>query len=128
LPTPRLWAIVSLAAVRRPSPRLLETASQGETMIAQVHTSTGPAGPMSDELRKFAEEALSEARTHDGVEGNFFIADPATGESMAIALFRDQAALDAFQSFSKEKIAAAEAVEGGQVGPGRVYSEVIAVL
>jgi hypothetical protein len=78
-------------------------------------------------MRKFAEEALAEARTHDGVEGVLTAWDPATGESLSITLFQNQAALDTFQAFSKEKIVEAEAVEGGEVGPGRLYSEVIAV-
>ena len=77
-------------------------------MIAQVWIGRVPAGPVSDEMRKFAEETLAEARTRDGVEGNFLLADPATGESLSIALFRDQAALEAFQAFSKEKSAAAK--------------------
>ncbi len=98
-------------------------------MIAQVWTGRLPAGPVSDEMRKFAEETLSEARTHDGVEGNLVLNDPATGETVSIALFRDQAALDAFQAYSKEKSAAAEEISGGEVGrEGRVYPEVIAVL
>ena len=83
-------------------------------MIAQVHTSKIPAGPLSAEMRKFSEEALSEARTHDGVEGNVSSFDPATGDVLVIALFRDQAALDAFQEFSKEKIAEAEKLEDGK--------------
>jgi hypothetical protein len=96
-------------------------------MIAQVVTGKVPAGPVSDEMRKWVEETLSGARTHDGVEGNLVLGDPATGESLAIALLRDQAALDAYQAYSKEK--SAEAGElGVEVGPVRVYSEVIAFL
>ena len=96
-------------------------------MIAQVLPSKGPTGPMSDEMRKFVEETMSGARTHDGVEGQVSIMDPATGEGMAIILCRDQAALDAFQAYTKEKIA--EAGEHGvEVPAGRVYTEVIAAL
>ena len=96
-------------------------------MIAQVHPGTVAAGPLSDEMHKFAETAFSEARKRDGVEGCLQVFDPATGESLTIVLFRDQAALDAFQAFSKEKI-----VEAGELGydvaADRVYSEVIAAL
>ncbi len=97
-------------------------------MIAQVLTTKGPAGPMPDELRKFTEETQSEARTRDGVEGQVSMADPATGEGMTIILFRDQAALDAFQAYAKEKIAEAEGFDGVEVPAGRAYSEVIAAL
>lgn len=97
-------------------------------MIAQVLTSKGPAGPMSDELRKFIEETQSGARTQDGVEGQVSILDPDTGEGMAIILFRDQAALDAFQAYAKQKIAEAEGSQGIEIPAGRVYTEVIAAL
>ncbi len=97
-------------------------------MIAQVFTTKAPAGPIPNEMRKFVEDALAEARTHDGVEGAFSIWDPATGESLAISLFRDQAALDAFQAFSNEKIAEAGGFEGVEVPAGRIYSEVIGAL
>ena len=46
-----------------------EMASQGITMIAQVFTAKVPSGGISDEMRKFTEDALSEARRRDGVEG-----------------------------------------------------------
>jgi hypothetical protein len=95
-------------------------------MIAQLFTSTGPTGEMSAELRKFAEESLSEARQRDGVEANASVRDPATGDTVSIFLFRDQAALDAYQAWSKEKIAEAGALGSGEISPGRVYSDVIA--
>jgi hypothetical protein len=96
-------------------------------MIAQVWTAKVPAGPIPDERRKWAEDALSEAKTHDGVEGSISVSDPASGESLTIVLFRDQAALDAYQAFSNEKIAEAGEL-GGETGAGRLYSEVIAAL
>ena len=97
-------------------------------MIAQVWPSTAAAGPLSVEARKFTEEALSEARTRDGVEGVIAMTDPATGESLSITLFRDQAALDAFEAFAKAKIAETSEGFGDEIGVGRVYSEVIAIL
>ncbi len=97
-------------------------------MIAQVFTSKLAAGPMSDEMRKWIENVFSEARSHDGLEGHLAISDPATGEGMSIILFRDQAALDAYEAFSKEKTSEAEKLTGGQAGGSRVYSEVIAAL
>ena len=96
-------------------------------MIAQVWASKAPAGPMSDEARKFTEEALSEGRRRDGVEGIVAITDPATGESLSIVLFRDQTALDAYQAFSEEKIIDVGEL-GEEVAASRVYSEVIAAL
>ena len=98
-------------------------------MIAQVFTSKVPAGPISDEAREWVENLFSEARTHDGLEAHLSLRDPATGEAMTIAVFRDQAAMDAYQAFSKEKTAEAQKVlPGGAVPTGRVYSEVIATL
>jgi hypothetical protein len=83
---------------------------------------------MSAEMRKFSEGAIAEALPHGGVKGNMTCTDPATGESLSIVLFRDQAALDAFKAFSDEKIAAAGDVGAAVVGARRVYSEVIAAL
>jgi hypothetical protein len=96
-------------------------------MIAQVFISKLPAGPMSDELRKFTEDAMAEARTRDGVEGSLSVFDPTTGETLYTVLFRDQAALDAYQGWANEKIAEVEELVN-EVGSGRVYSEVIADL
>ena len=97
-------------------------------MIAQVWASKAPAGPMSDEARKFTEEALSEGRRREpGVEGIVVITDPATGESLSIVLFLDQTALDAYQAFSEEKIIDVGEL-GEEVAASRVYSEVIAAL
>ena len=39
------------------------------------------------------------------------MADPATGETLTIVLFRDHTALDAYQAWSKAKIAEVEALE-----------------
>jgi hypothetical protein len=96
-------------------------------MIAQVFTAKIPFDQITDETRKAGEEALAAARAYDGVEGAFSVLDPATGDYLATILFRDQAALDALQAFSKEKIA-----EGAEIGADvtavRVYSEVISNL
>lgn len=98
-------------------------------MIAQVHTSkVTPGAAPSDEMRKFVEDALAEGRAQDGCEATVFLSDPAAGEALVINLFRDQAALDAFQAYSKQKIAEVEETGGGEVSPGHIYSEVIALL
>jgi hypothetical protein len=94
-------------------------------MIAQIFTSTGPTGEMPAELRKFAEGSLAEARQRDGVEANASVRDPATGDTVTIFLFRDQAALEAYQAWSEEKIAQAEALGSGEISPGRVYPDVV---
>jgi hypothetical protein len=96
-------------------------------MIAEVSTANTPPGQITDETRKWVEEGLAEARTHDGVEGIISAWDPATGESVNIALFRDQAARDAYQAHADEMIAEAK-TRGSEVAAGRTYSEVIAVL
>ena len=98
-------------------------------MIAQVHTSSGAPAPTppSDEMRKFVEDALAEGRAQDGCEATIALADPATGDTLIVNLFRDEAALEAFQGYSKQKIAEAEGM-GAKVAPGRIYSDVIALL
>jgi hypothetical protein len=98
-------------------------------MIAQVHTGKGTPGAVpSDEQRKFVEDALAQGRAQDGCEATISLADPKTGEALVINLFRDEAALEAFQAYSKQKIAEAEEMGGGEVSPGRVYPDVIALL
>ena len=77
-------------------------------MIAQVFETTGPVGPQADELRKFSEEALAQGRKIDGNEGTLSLVDPTTGKGLVTNLFRDQAAMDAFQAYSNEKIVEAE--------------------
>ena len=73
-------------------------------MIAQVFETTGTAGEPTDEFRKFAEEALAEGRKHDGVEGTIQLLDPANGKTLVINLFRDRAAMDAFQAYSTRRL------------------------
>ena len=98
-------------------------------MIAQVFETTGPVGPPSDEMRKFTDEALAEGRKRDGCEGTLSLGDPSTGKTLIVNLFRDQAAMDAFQAYSNEKIAEAEKLTPGVKVPAPdVYTEVIALL
>jgi len=94
-------------------------------MIAQVWTSTGPAGPEPESLRKFVDETLSEAVAFDGCEAVITLRDPNTGEAMAINLFRDAAAMDAFQTLSNAKRSEAEKVGNSKIAAPRVYTEVI---
>ena len=67
-------------------------------MIAQVFETTGAPGEPTDEFRKWSEDALAEGRRHDGVEATIQLLDPANGKIVVINLFRDRAALDAFQA------------------------------
>jgi hypothetical protein len=97
-------------------------------MIAQVFETTGQMGEPTDEFRKWAEEALAEGRKMDGNEGTLSLVDPTTGEGLVINLFRDQAAMDAFQAYSNEKIAEGEKLSGGKVREPHVYTEVITLL
>jgi hypothetical protein len=97
-------------------------------MIAQVFETTGPTGPPTDEFRKFSEDALGQGRAMDGCEGTINLTDPSTGKGLVINLFRDQAAMDAFQAYSSKKIAEAEKLTGAKVPAPDVYTEVIALL
>jgi hypothetical protein len=97
-------------------------------MIAQVFETSGPAVPPTDEMRQFAEDALAEGRNFDGNEGVLFLADPTTGKALVINLFRDRAAMDAFQDFSNAKIAEVEERGEMKVAAPDVYTEVTALL
>ena len=98
-------------------------------MIAQVFDQTGEPGEQTDEFKKFTEEALAEGRKHDGVEAILSLADPATGRLIHINVFRDQAAMDAFQAYSNAKIAEVEKITPGlKVATPDIYTEVIALL
>ena len=98
-------------------------------MIAQVFETMGEPGEPTDEFRKFAEDALAEGRKHDGVEATIQLLDPAKGKTLVINIFRDRAAMDAFQKYSNAKIAEVEAMNPGfKIPAGDVYPEVIALL
>jgi hypothetical protein len=98
-------------------------------MIAQVFasTGTGPVPQQTDEQRKFGEEALAEGRKFDGNEGCLSLINPATGDVLVVNLFRDEAAMNAFQAYSNKKIAEAEKL-GTKVPAPQVYTEVMAFL
>ena len=99
-------------------------------MIAQVFETTGATNQEpTEEFRKFAEDALTEGRKHDGVEATLQLWDPANGRMLVINLFRDRAAMEAFQEYSNAKIAEVEAMNPDiKVPEGDVYTEVIALL
>jgi len=79
-------------------------------------------------MRTFLEAAISEARAFDGCEGVVAMRDPLTGESLAINLFRDQAAMDAWQALSDRQRVEGERIEGPAGATTRVYTEVMARL
>src|SRR4051812_42091698 len=63
------------------------------------------------------------------VEASISLADPATGRTLVINVFRDRAAMDAFQAYSNAKIAEVEKLTPGvKVATPDVYTEVIALL
>jgi hypothetical protein len=97
-------------------------------MIAHVFTYRRSAGPESEEMRAFLEKAVSEARAFDGCEAVVAMRDPATGEALSINLLRDQAAMDAWQTFSNEQRVEGEKVAGPAGATARAYTEVIARL
>ena len=88
-------------------------------MIAQVTTATAPP-PITDEMRKSIEEMSSQVRQSDGCEGILTLVDPTTGEALNINLFRDQAALDAFEELRQKLIKDAEDL-GATVPEPHVY-------
>jgi hypothetical protein len=94
-------------------------------MIAQVLT-TAVDMPITDEMRKFIAEATAQARKADGCEAVITLADATTGEGLSITLFRDQAAVDAFDSLRQTLTNQADEM-GAKVSVPRVY-EVLANL
>jgi hypothetical protein len=92
-------------------------------MIAQVRVAKGEPALQADEIRKFTEDALAQGPA-DGCEGTIMLMDPASGEALIVNLFRDQAALDAVQASSQQKIAETKEMGTTQLS-GRVYPEVI---
>src|SRR5579859_4095499 len=96
-------------------------------MLAQVYTVTTP-GPMTAEMIRFAEDALTQGLAQDGVEANMVLSDPDTGDALVLTLFRDEAALDSFHAYAREKIAEVQAMGGLEIVSNRVYSEVVAVM
>ena len=97
-------------------------------MIAEVFESSGPVVPQTDETRQFAEDALAEGRKFDGNEGALVLMNPTSGKALIINLFRDRAAMDAFQAYSDGKIAEVEEQGDTKVGAPEVYTEVISTL
>jgi hypothetical protein len=93
-------------------------------VIAQVVKGVMPAGPLSDEMRKYVVETLAQARQADGCEGLITLSEPSRGETLSINLFRDQAALDAFDALREKLTAEAETTTGGRLAAPEVYSEV----
>ena len=94
-------------------------------MIAQVFTTKIDAGPLSDDTRKYVIETMTQARQADGCEAIINLDDPATGEGLVITLFRDQAALDAFDTLRQKLTAEAEETLSVEIAAPRVYSEVL---
>jgi len=66
------------------------------------------------------ESILAQGRKRDGIEGLLALVDRVSGESQSIVLFRDQAAMDGYEAYSREK-----AAEVGADVTGRIYSKVM---
>jgi hypothetical protein len=96
-------------------------------MIAVVHNTKSAPGGMTAEMRKFAEDAIAQARSFDGCEAVISASDPGTGDSVTVNVFRDEAAMRAFQEMERKLIAEAGTL-GAEVDAGRTYSDVIARL
>ena len=76
----------------------------------------------------FVEQAL-DTRWFDPARWNVLIGVLLFSAFLVINLFRDRAAMDAFQAYSNAKIAEVEAMNPGfKVPAGDVYPEVIALL
>jgi quinol monooxygenase YgiN len=92
-------------------------------MLARVTTFARPGGIDSATL-DFAQQGLNETRKQEGCEGVWAVADSATGETIAVVLFRDQAALDASRALQARFLEAAPTM-GITVGEAKVYDTVV---
>jgi hypothetical protein len=79
-------------------------------------------------MRAWVQKTMDEACTHDGVEAVVSLTDPGSGKGLAINFFRDQAALDAFEEFSRQKHAESQERSGTSDGftGDHVYTDVVA--
>ena len=93
-------------------------------MIAQV-LQIAVRTPMSDEDLKAGEEMASQARKADGCEGILSLADPTTGEGLAIHLFRDQIAMDAYDALRQKLTKEPEQDLGVTVNKPHVYEVLV---
>lgn len=96
-------------------------------MIAQV-TVTKLSRGLTDDEYKAAEEMMRQSVAIDGCEGAIDMTDPSTGDSVTVVLFRDQAALEAFQAFRAEKLAEFGDILEYTLLSSHVYPDVLAVI
>jgi len=99
-------------------------------MIAQVFQMPPPQAELQqaevEEATRWAQGAAKRQRDVDGCEGIFMMANPATGEGLAVTLWRDEAAMKAAAGFQDEEIARAKAQPGGVEVPAPTVYEVFA--
>ena len=99
-------------------------------MIAQVFQMPPPRAELQEadveEATRFAQDAAKRQRDVDGCEGIFMMANPSTGEGLAVTLWRDEAAMKAAASFQEEEIASAKAQNPGMDVPAPTVYEVFA--
>ena len=97
-------------------------------MIARVFQTSTTAGPTTDEERKLLDDNFAAGRQVDGCEGMISIRNPSTGEGLAISLWRDQAAADAYNATSEKLRSDSEQTPGYKTTGPQVYTEVTALL
>jgi hypothetical protein len=90
--------------------------------LAQVFEMTGAT--MAN--LEYAREVGTATRQLDGSEGVILLGDSGSGVGMGIALWRDQAAMQAAGAKISGDIETAKAM-GIAIGPGRIYDTVISV-
>lgn len=97
-------------------------------MIAQVFRMPSPPQGVegSPETQQFAQDAAKRQRDVEGCEGIFIMANRATGETLAVTLWRDEAAMQAGSGYQSDEIAEAKKLNASMQVPSPEVYEVFA--
>jgi heme-degrading monooxygenase HmoA len=91
-------------------------------VIAQVITTSGTAPDPNAPLDETSQKAMDETRGADGCEGIYVLAPREGGDSIAVVLWRDEAAMNAMVDREKQHSEDIEqAVPGMKIGAPKVY-------
>ncbi len=97
-------------------------------MIAQVFRFPSPPQGVegSPETQQFAQDAAKRQRDVEGCEGIFMMANRSSGETLAVTLWRDEAAMRAGTGYQSDEIAEAKKLNPDMQVPTPEVYEVFA--
>jgi len=98
---------------------------KGGVMIAQVFKTSG-SPPQTEDNLKTSQAVMERLRAVDGCEGMYALVDRTTGDGLALALWRDEAAMKAATGAQAAELADSKTTNPTvKVGKAEIY-EVIA--